>query len=54
MDVVDRIGAVKTGSKDGMDDLPLEPVIIKNVTEKRPSGAPEGTDRRAAGAGRPK
>lgn len=34
MDVVDRIGAVKTGTKDGMDDVPLEPVIIKSVTEK--------------------
>lgn len=31
MDVVDRIGAVKTGTKDGMDDVPLEPVLIKNV-----------------------
>jgi cyclophilin family peptidyl-prolyl cis-trans isomerase len=35
MDVVDRIGAVKTTSKDGMDDVPVEPVIIKSVTEKR-------------------
>ena len=35
MDVVDRIGAVKTGSKDGMDDVPLVPVVIKAVTEKR-------------------
>jgi cyclophilin family peptidyl-prolyl cis-trans isomerase len=35
MDVVDRIGAVKTGTKDGMDDVPLEPVVIKSVTEKR-------------------
>ena len=35
MDVVDRIGAVKTGAKDGMEDVPLEPVIIKNVSEKR-------------------
>ena len=34
MDVVDRIGLVKTGSRDGMDDLPVEPVLIKNVTEK--------------------
>jgi len=35
MDVVDRIGAVKTGVRDGMDDVPLEPVIIKAVTEKK-------------------
>lgn len=35
MDVVDRIGQVKTGTRDGMDDVPLEPVIITNVTEKR-------------------
>jgi cyclophilin family peptidyl-prolyl cis-trans isomerase len=35
MDVVDRIGAVKTGVKDGMEDVPLEPVIIKSVTEKK-------------------
>jgi len=32
MDVVDRIGAVKTGTtRDGMDDVPLEPVLIKGV-----------------------
>jgi cyclophilin family peptidyl-prolyl cis-trans isomerase len=35
MDVVDRIAAVKTGSKDGMDDVPLTPVLIKSVTERR-------------------
>jgi cyclophilin family peptidyl-prolyl cis-trans isomerase len=35
MDVVDRIGHVKTGSRDGMDDVPLEPVLIKAVTEKK-------------------
>lgn len=35
MDVVDRIGAVKTGAKEGMDDVPLDAVLIKNVTEKR-------------------
>lgn len=29
MDVVDRIAAVKTGSKRGHDDVPLEPVIVK-------------------------
>ena len=41
MDVVDRIGAVKTGSKDGMDDVPVDPVLIKSVREKNPSGAAE-------------
>ena len=35
MDVVDRIGAVRTGSRDGMDDVPLQPVIIRSVTEKK-------------------
>jgi len=35
MDVVDKIAAVRTGRKDGMDDVPVEPVIIKSVTEKR-------------------
>jgi cyclophilin family peptidyl-prolyl cis-trans isomerase len=35
MDVVDKIGAVKTGTRDGMDDVPVVPVIIKSVTEKK-------------------
>jgi cyclophilin family peptidyl-prolyl cis-trans isomerase len=35
MDVVDKIGHGKTGSRDGMDEVPLEPVIIKSVTEKK-------------------
>jgi cyclophilin family peptidyl-prolyl cis-trans isomerase len=35
MDVVDRIGQVKTGIRDGMEDVPLEPVLIKNITEKK-------------------
>jgi len=35
MDVVDRIGAVKTGSREGMDDVPVEAVTIKNVAEKK-------------------
>jgi cyclophilin family peptidyl-prolyl cis-trans isomerase len=35
MDVADRIGGVKTGVKEAMDDVPLEPVVIKAVTEKR-------------------
>jgi cyclophilin family peptidyl-prolyl cis-trans isomerase len=35
MDVVDRIGAVKTGTREGMDDVPIEPVLIKRVAEKQ-------------------
>ena len=38
MDVVDRIGLVKTGTREGMDDVPVEPVLIKNVTEKKAAG----------------
>jgi cyclophilin family peptidyl-prolyl cis-trans isomerase len=34
MDVVDRIAMVKTGTKDGMDNVPVEPVLIKSVTVK--------------------
>jgi cyclophilin family peptidyl-prolyl cis-trans isomerase len=34
MDVVDRIGAAKTGVKDGMEDVPLEPILIKSVSVK--------------------
>jgi cyclophilin family peptidyl-prolyl cis-trans isomerase len=36
MDVVDKIAAVKTGSRDGMEDVPVTPVLIKSVTEKKP------------------
>jgi cyclophilin family peptidyl-prolyl cis-trans isomerase len=32
MDVVDRIGAVKTGTRDGMEEVPIEPVLIVRVT----------------------
>lgn len=32
MDVVDRIAAVPTRSTAGMDDVPVEPVIIRSVT----------------------
>jgi cyclophilin family peptidyl-prolyl cis-trans isomerase len=32
MDVVDRIAAVPTRSTAGMDDVPVDPVIIKSVT----------------------
>jgi cyclophilin family peptidyl-prolyl cis-trans isomerase len=35
MDVVDAIAAVKTGVRDGMSDVPLTPVVIKSVTEKK-------------------
>lgn len=35
MDVVDRIGMVKTGVKDGMENVPVEPVVIKSVTLRR-------------------
>lgn len=32
MDVVDAIAEVKTTSRNGMDDVPVEPVIIKSAT----------------------
>jgi cyclophilin family peptidyl-prolyl cis-trans isomerase len=31
MDVVDKIGSVQTGVVNGMSDVPLKPVIIKNI-----------------------
>jgi peptidyl-prolyl cis-trans isomerase A (cyclophilin A) len=31
MDVVDKIAAVDTGRRSGMDDVPLEAVIMKSV-----------------------
>ena len=31
MDVIDKIAAVETGRRKGMDDVPLEPVIMKSV-----------------------
>jgi peptidyl-prolyl cis-trans isomerase B (cyclophilin B) len=34
MDVVDRIAAVKTATSAGMDDVPIEPIMIKAVTVK--------------------
>lgn len=34
MDVVDKIGAVPTHTAGGMDDVPVDPVIIKSVTVK--------------------
>ena len=35
MEVVDTIGRGKTGTREGMDEVPLEPVVIKSVTEKK-------------------
>lgn len=35
MDVVDRIAAVRTASRDGMDTVPVTPVLIIGVTEKK-------------------
>jgi peptidyl-prolyl cis-trans isomerase A (cyclophilin A) len=31
MDVIDKIAAVETGRKQGFDDVPVEPVIMKSV-----------------------
>jgi len=39
MDVVDRIAAVPTRSTAAMDDVPVEPVIIKGITLQRPPRA---------------
>ena len=35
MAVVDRIAAVRTTSRDGMDTVPVTPVLITRITEKR-------------------
>lgn len=35
MEVVDRIAMVKTGTKDGMENVPVVPVVIKSVTLRR-------------------
>jgi cyclophilin family peptidyl-prolyl cis-trans isomerase len=35
LDVVDAIGAVRTAARGGMDDVPVTPVVIKSVTEKK-------------------
>jgi peptidyl-prolyl cis-trans isomerase A (cyclophilin A) len=36
MDVVDRIAAVKTATtREGMDDVPVTPVLIKSVAERK-------------------
>ena len=34
MDVVDAIGAVKTGTKQGYQDVPLEPVVIQSACRR--------------------
>jgi cyclophilin family peptidyl-prolyl cis-trans isomerase len=35
MDVVDKIAAGDTTTHDGMEDVPVQPVVIKSVTEKK-------------------
>jgi cyclophilin family peptidyl-prolyl cis-trans isomerase len=35
MDVVDRIAGVRTTTRDGMENVPVTPVLIKSVTERR-------------------
>ena len=35
MDVVDHIAASETETRDGMEDVPVVPVVIKSVTEKK-------------------
>ncbi|HWK11551.1 MAG TPA: peptidylprolyl isomerase [Vicinamibacterales bacterium] len=37
MDVVDRIAAMATTSRDGMDDVPVTPVVIKSVVVRSAS-----------------
>ena len=34
MDVVEKIRAVPTGNKNGMDDVPTTPVVIKSIKRK--------------------
>jgi cyclophilin family peptidyl-prolyl cis-trans isomerase len=36
MDVVDAIGSVETESRDGFDDIPVQPVIISRIYRVRP------------------
>ena len=40
MDVVDTIGKVKTGTKNGMNDVPVETVTIKKAYRKGAAPAP--------------
>jgi cyclophilin family peptidyl-prolyl cis-trans isomerase len=35
MEVVDKIGSVKTGTREGMDEVPVEPVLITSITLRR-------------------
>lgn len=35
MDVVDKIAAAETSAREGMDDVPVDPVVIKSVKEKK-------------------
>lgn len=35
MDVVDRIAAANTAAREGMEDVPIDPVVIKRVTETK-------------------
>jgi peptidyl-prolyl cis-trans isomerase A (cyclophilin A) len=35
MEVVDRIAAAKTGARDGMENVPVTPILITNVTERK-------------------
>ena len=35
MDVVDRIADANTEPRNGMEDVPVDPVVIKSVTEKK-------------------
>jgi cyclophilin family peptidyl-prolyl cis-trans isomerase len=35
MDVVDKIAAVRVGPRDGQDTVPLTPVLITSVTERK-------------------
>jgi peptidyl-prolyl cis-trans isomerase B (cyclophilin B) len=37
MDVVDRIAAAATTSRDGMDDVPETPIVIRSITVQPPA-----------------
>ena len=41
MDVVDAIRRVRTGNRAGMDDVPVEPVIIHSIRRVEPAAASE-------------
>lgn len=42
MDVVDKIKAVKTGTKNGMQDVPIDPVTITSAYRSKPEEIPGG------------